>query len=170
WQLSPQANDDLFTFSTGPILNVPPPGVLANDTPGASAGALSAMMVTGPTNGTLTLNSNGGFNYIPGSDFDGADSFTYKNNDGVQDSLPATVTLTNANPVTFADDFARGSDPGPVAPWVVRAGAWVVTGGEMQGGTNATQTYANVYLTNSWSDYAVQARLRFPAGAFGGAL
>jgi VCBS repeat-containing protein len=53
---------------------------------------------------------------------------------------------------------------------VLRAGQWTVTGGELRGGTNSPQTYANVFLTNVWSDYAVQARLRFPVGAFGGGV
>jgi hypothetical protein len=40
----------------------------------------------------------------------------------------------------------------------------------IQSGTNASFSYANVYLTNTWADYAVQARLQFPTNAFGGAL
>ena len=48
-----------------------------------------------PTNGTLTLNSNGSFTYEPNLNFFGTDSFTYFANDGTSDSdVPATVTIT----------------------------------------------------------------------------
>jgi len=39
----------------------------------------------------------------------------------------------------------------------------------MQGGSQAGD-YGNCYLTNSWTDYVVQAMVQFPTGAFGGGL
>jgi hypothetical protein len=53
---------------------------------------------------------------------------------------------------------------------VVQAGNWTVTGGQLKGGTNALFSYANVYLTNNWADYAVQAQFQFPPGAYGGGI
>jgi hypothetical protein len=170
YSLSPTAQPDQYNFNSGPVLTVNAPGVLANDYGGTGSTNLVAILVTGPTNGALTLNSNGGFSYTQGPAFAGIDSFTYKVNDGLHDSLPTTVTLSTANEPIFSDDFSRGTDPGPISPWVLHTGTWTVTGGKLLSGTNTLQTYANVYLTNVWSDYAVQARLQFPAGAFGGGL
>ena len=76
----------------------------------------------------------------------------------------------------FSDDFTRGTDPGPLTPWVVANGVWEVTGGELLGGTNAlggsnaAGSYADAYITNTWTDYTVQASIQFPAGGFGGGL
>jgi hypothetical protein len=168
--LNPLALPDTYAFTSGPVLSVPAPGVLTNDQAGAGKGSLTAILVTGPTNGTLVLGTNGGFTYTPSAGFAGADSFTYKCNDGIADSAPVTVTLMDSNPVTFSDNFTRGIDPAPIAPWVLHAGVWSVTGGMIQSGTNTLFSYANVYLTNTWADYVVQARLQFPTNAFGGAL
>lgn len=74
------------------VLNVPAPGVLGND----NGYALTAVLVSGPPNGTLTLNPDGSFQYIPDGGFSGLDSFTYKAvelHDGIEDSNLATVEL-----------------------------------------------------------------------------
>ena len=42
--------------------------------------------VTGPSNGSLTLNANGSFTYTPNANFNGTDSFTYRANDGLANS------------------------------------------------------------------------------------
>src|SRR6266576_5881176 len=70
----------------------------------------------------------------------------------------------------FSDNFTRGTDPGPLTPWFTNAGQWTVTGGTMQSGLNPTFSYANAYITNNWTNYSVQARFQFQAGAFGGGL
>src|SRR5882724_13038614 len=70
----------------------------------------------------------------------------------------------------FSDNFTRGSDPGPLTPWLAESGTWTVTGGAMQAGTNAMFSYANAIVTNNWTNYTVQARIRFQANAFGGGL
>ena len=89
----PVANDDSYTTNQGVTLNVPPPGVLANDTD-PEGDPLTAVLVTTPVNGTLTLNSDGSFTYTPNATFHGIDAFTYKANDGKGDSNVATVTIT----------------------------------------------------------------------------
>lgn len=65
--------------------------VTASDTEGSS---LTYSVVTGPSHGSLTLNSNGSYSYTPDANYHGADSFTYKANDGTDDSNTATVSLT----------------------------------------------------------------------------
>jgi hypothetical protein len=73
----------------------------------------------------------------------------------------------------FSDDFTRNTDPGPLSPWVADSGTWSVTGGALKGGTNANDSFAFAYITNSWTNYSVQARVRFSstsadAGGIGG--
>jgi hypothetical protein len=89
---APVANDDSYTTTQGTALTVPAPGVLGNDTD-ADNDPLTASLVAGPSNGSLTLNANGSFTYTPGANFFGSDSFTYKANDGHQDSNTATVNI-----------------------------------------------------------------------------
>ena len=60
----PVANNDSYVVAENTILNVGPPGVLGNDTGGI--GSLSAILVSGPSNGTLSLTNNGSFGYTPG--------------------------------------------------------------------------------------------------------
>jgi hypothetical protein len=170
FQLGPSAQDDSYPFTSGPVLTVPAPGVLGNDVAGLGGSPLTALLVTGPTNGSLTLNNNGSFTFTPASGFTGTDSFTYKASDGVATTAVATVTLADSDPTRFSDDFSRGSDPGSLAPWFARSGVWTVTGSQLLAGTNALQTYAIAYLTNSWVNYAVQAQFRLAAGAYGAGL
>lgn len=72
--------------------------VLANDSD-ADGTALTAVLVTGPAHGNLTLNADGTFNYQPAANFYGTDSFVYRAVDpsGAM-SQPTTVTIT-VNPV-----------------------------------------------------------------------
>ena len=62
--------------------------------------SLSASLVGGPSHGSVILNANGSFSYTPNFGYSGADSFTYKANDGELDSNTATVNLT-VNPLSF---------------------------------------------------------------------
>jgi VCBS repeat-containing protein len=66
---------------------------LANDTDFDPA-VLTAVIDTEPANGTLELNEDGSFTYTPNANFNGTDTFTYKANDGHEDSSAATVTIT----------------------------------------------------------------------------
>ncbi|HSG24548.1 MAG TPA: S8 family serine peptidase, partial [Anaerolineales bacterium] len=78
----PTAVDDSgYTTNEDTLLSVAAPGVLLNDSD-LNGDALTASLVTGPSNGTLTLNSDGSFTYTPDSNFNGSDSFTYQANDG----------------------------------------------------------------------------------------
>src|SRR5262249_30148638 len=100
------------------------PGVLGNDAD-VEGSALTALLVSGPAHGTLTLNGNGSFTYTPNADYNGPDSFTYKANDGAADSNVATVSLTvscdNAAPPAARDSFptAEASALAVAAPGVL---------------------------------------------------
>ena len=165
----PVANNDSYSSLVNSSLNVPAPGVLANDTD-PDGNSLTAILASGPANGTLILSNNGSFFYVPNNGFLGSDTFTYRANDGQSNSAPATVTISVQPPALFSDNFTRSTDPGPLDPWQVQLGVWTVTGGVMKGGTNAAGNYGFAYITNNYSDYSVQARVQFQAPAFGGGI
>jgi len=48
--------------------------------------------VSGPSNGSLTLNTDGSFSYAPSLNFNGTDSFTYRANDA------ATAAMSHGQP------------------------------------------------------------------------
>ncbi|MEI7686260.1 MAG: Ig-like domain-containing protein, partial [Planctomycetota bacterium] len=79
---APVASDDAYSLSEGGALNVTPAaGVLANDSDIDSAN-LTAVLVAGPSHGTLNLNSDGSFTYTADPNYNGSDSFTYQAFDG----------------------------------------------------------------------------------------
>ena len=90
----PAANDDTYSTRVGDTLNVAAPGVLANDFD--DSGSLTAVLVTGPSHGTLTLNGDGSFTYTTNLTAAGSDSFTYRVTDGTTQSDPATVHISIA--------------------------------------------------------------------------
>jgi CSLREA domain-containing protein len=89
---APIANADSYAVAGIAPLTVAAPGVLFNDAD-VDGSALSAVVVTQPTSGTLDLNANGSFVYTPTPGFNGIDSFTYGASDGTAQSAPATVTI-----------------------------------------------------------------------------
>ena len=96
----PVANDDAYVTDEDTTLAVTAPGVLGNDSD-TDSDPLTAVLVSGPSSGLLTLNVDGSFTYTPSANFNGIDSFTYKANDGALDSNIATVTI-DVNPVNDA--------------------------------------------------------------------
>jgi len=89
---APVAVDDVYWTHKGMQLSVTAPGVLANDSD-LDGGALTAHLVSDVSHGTLTLASDGSFEYMPQTNFEGMDSFTYAANDGTLDSSPASVSI-----------------------------------------------------------------------------
>ncbi|MGY4197813.1 Ig-like domain-containing protein [Bradyrhizobium sp. USDA 4520] len=81
-------------------------GVLVNDTD-PDGDPLSAILVSNAQHGSVTLSADGSFTYTPEANFNGADSFTYKANDGTADSAAVTVGLTvmavNDDPLAHSD-------------------------------------------------------------------
>jgi len=105
----PVANNDSYSINEDAPLSIAAPGVLGNDTD-AEHNPLTAVLLTGPAHGTLTLNANGSFTYTPAANYNGSDSFTYKANDGtVNSNTGATVSIT-VNAVNDAPSFTKGSD------------------------------------------------------------
>ena len=110
---APIAANDSYTTAEDVLLSVAAPGVLANDTDPDGDG-LTALLVTGPTHGTLTLNSNGSFTYRPATNYNGPDTFSYRAGDGITNSPVAWVNLTvtpvNDAPVAVNDSYTTAVD------------------------------------------------------------
>ncbi|HXG55199.1 MAG TPA: tandem-95 repeat protein [Vicinamibacterales bacterium] len=110
---APVAVANSYTVAEDATLTVAAAGVLTNDTD-ADANALTAVLVGTVSNGTLTLNANGSFTYVPTANYNGSDSFTYKANDGTADSNTVTVSLTitavNDAPVAVANSYTVAED------------------------------------------------------------
>lgn len=106
---APIAEADAYSLQEDPILFVvnAADGVLANDKD-AESDPMTARLVTGAQHGTLTLNEDGSFVYVPESDFFGVDTFTYSAVD-FRPSGVVTVELivepVRDGPVTAADSY-----------------------------------------------------------------
>ncbi|HET7142949.1 MAG TPA: spherulation-specific family 4 protein [Anaerolineales bacterium] len=89
----PPGAHNAFAVYANTTLNISAPGILAHDSD-SDGDPLTAVLVNGPANGTLTLNSDGSFSYTPGASFTGIDTFTYRAHDsfGGQSNL-STVTI-----------------------------------------------------------------------------
>jgi len=110
----PEATDDAYTIEEDGVLSKDAQaGVLANDTD-TNDDSLTATVVSQPSHGTLVLNGDGSFDYTPGPNFNGTDTFTYKADDGFTDSGTATVTITveavNDAPVAVDDKYSVNED------------------------------------------------------------
>jgi autotransporter-associated beta strand protein len=94
---------------------------------------LTFTVVTAPANGSLSGTAPN-LTYTPSSNFNGADSFTFKANDGTADSPTATVSITvnavNDAPVALAQNVTTDEDTAlPIT----------LTGSDVE---NSTLTYA----------------------------
>src|SRR6185295_322478 len=110
---APVASNNTYTKNEDTTLSVAAPGVLGNDSD-VDGDPLTAVLVSGPAHGTLTLNANGSFTFVPAANFNGVDSFTYRANDGKVSSNVATVSLVitavNDDPVAVADNYSTTED------------------------------------------------------------
>ena len=167
--LPPVVNDDFYQMTQGDTLTVPAPGVLTNGTGAAAA------LASGPANGTLVFNTNGSFTYTPTNNYTGMDSFTYKAVNGSLTSAVATASIMITTPAQlFFDNFARAAGSHSIFPWVNQMGTWSITNRLLQGSCD-TDNYGYAYYNASWTDYWVQAQIRYPSnsvwgGAIGGRL
>ena len=92
---APNAVDDSYDVADagdGPVVVDADNGVLANDSD-AEGDAMTAELVSAPTNGEIIFNADGSFSYTPNGNLVGRDTFTYQVMAGDQVSRIATVTL-----------------------------------------------------------------------------
>jgi hypothetical protein len=158
----PVANDDsynmLVPFSSNLVVSAP--GILENDTI-EGPDALSVILDTDVTSGTLNLSSDGSFDYTPDTLVAGSDSFTYKTITAYTTSSVATVTITINEAKTvlhytfdsdFTDSSASGNDGTASGGAVITNTAKFGTGSMNSAGTGAL-TFSSVAFadTEDWS-------------------
>jgi hypothetical protein len=88
----PTAAADSFTALADRTLNIGAPGVLFNDSD-VDGDSLTAVKVSSPAHGVLTLAANGAFSYTPADGYRGPDAFSYRASDGELESPTRVVTL-----------------------------------------------------------------------------
>jgi hypothetical protein len=124
-------NDTYPMTAPGTPLTIPVPGVLGNDTDVDSA-SLNAVLVSGPSKGTLNLNQDGSFTYTPGPTINGSDSFTYRVSDGSATSASAAtvrivayslIGIQNVPPAVITKSKAGSTVP---MKWQFKDGSQVV--------------------------------------------
>ncbi|MGZ4964008.1 MAG: HYR-like domain-containing protein, partial [Limisphaerales bacterium] len=90
--LPPNVAPDSYSVNQNQTLTVSAPGVLANDSDPGNL-TLKAFLATNVTSGTLTLNTNGSFTYVPAPNVSGTFYFYYVAGNGTNSSQPAKVTI-----------------------------------------------------------------------------
>jgi len=163
------ATSDFYFAQEGTALAVAAPGILANDSGG---GSLTATLAAPPANGTLIFNTDGSFTYTPTNNFTGMDGFTYRAGNGSQTSTVASVDLMVVAPrELFYDNLARPTNSSATFPWIAVSnttgwapvtGTWGITNNVLIG-RSFSNSYGYVYFYTNWTDYSVQAQIRFAA-------
>ena len=88
----PIANSDIYTTTGSSPLIISAPGILENDTD-VDSGVLTVILVSSTLSGTLQLEVDGAFTYIPFPGFTGTDIFSYHAYDGSLTSNLITVEI-----------------------------------------------------------------------------
>jgi hypothetical protein len=107
------AADDSFSINEDTVLNVDiENGLLVNDK-APDNNPLIVSVVSNPENGSLTLNSDGSFEYIPNAHFNGTDSFVYKITDVIsyasaQAEVKIFVNSIDDAPISKNDIYKTG--------------------------------------------------------------
>jgi hypothetical protein len=96
---------DFYNVIHDRVLVVPPPGVLGND---IGLGGKTAVFVpgSGPSHGTLSLRSDGGFTYTPAGGYVGTDAFKYTPSGLLVIPTTVTIAITNAAPTAANDTYS----------------------------------------------------------------
>ncbi len=108
WSGGPHARDDAYRVH-GATSVVAHRGVLGND----SGRPLTLVSHSEPAHGTLTLNQDGSFRYVPAAGFHGTDTFGYTVSDAVQFHTSHLAPLATIGGVTIGGD-GYGSSLYPV--------------------------------------------------------
>ncbi|MEG4224420.1 cadherin-like domain-containing protein, partial [Microcoleus sp. Pol12A6] len=107
----PARQPDNYSIPHDKVLNLPAPGVLANDDD-FDGDPLTAKLVSAPNSGKLNFNADGSFSYTPNPGFAGIDNFSYSVSDGASPSPPVPVNLnvTNFPPAGQPDNYSIPQD------------------------------------------------------------
>ena len=115
---APVAVNDSYTTDEDTPLTRPAPGVLGNDTDVESA-TLTAVLVTGPSHGTLTLNADGSFTYTPAANFNGATASPTRRATACpveRGDGELTINAVNDAPVAVNDSYTTDEDTALTQP------------------------------------------------------
>ena len=110
--IAPIAIPDFYTIAEDSGLTVAGRGVLGNDFD-LEGSPLTATLVSGPRNGTVTFSPNGSFAYTPKANYRGVDTFTYRVSDGTASAVGTvlvTVNAVNDPPVAAADTYTTAKN------------------------------------------------------------
>ena len=169
---SPVASDDSYGATTSITLDIDAAqGVLSNDT----GYGLTTTQLSNPSHGSVTLNADGSFSYVPTNGYSGADSFTYNATDSsARTTNTATVSLTVSPGALFGVTYDANGGAGKVptqgdvsaaTTFTVGSGSLLSKAGYTFGGwSDGTSTYAagntytmgsaDVVLTAQWTPNA----------------
>ncbi|MBL8829577.1 MAG: tandem-95 repeat protein, partial [Planctomycetaceae bacterium] len=114
----PSAGNDAYVFAQQVFSVDSTHGLLANDSDPDGPNPLTIYLVQMPEHGSLTMQTNGAFEYVPESTFVGEDVFTYYVTDGLFDGNTATVSLAvspDTPPVANDDNFIAVPD---IVKWI----------------------------------------------------
>jgi VCBS repeat-containing protein len=148
----PNASGDSYSVNEDSPLTVAAPGVLGNDSD-PDQDPLTAVKLTDPAHGTVTLDANGSFTYTPQANFFGADAFTYAASDGSQNSPAATVSI-DVHAVNDPPSFTKGSDQTAGLLQSVTVPGWATN--ISPGPNESGQTVTFVVTTNNDGAFAVE--------------
>ena len=106
------------------VLRIAAPGVLSNDSD-VDGAPITAILFSSTSHGSLELFSDGSFTYMPDANYSGPDFFSYRANDGILDSIVATVRITvnvvdttpPPPPELIEPDDAAVTDATPIFRW-----------------------------------------------------
>lgn len=106
---APTATNDTYNTGHNTTLNVAAPGVLGNDNENGG-GTMTAVLESTTASGTLTLNTNGGFTFVPATGSSGPVTFTYRasNSGGVSGVATVTITVAGTAPIAANDSYTVG--------------------------------------------------------------
>src|SRR5215213_8083952 len=104
---NPPGTDNQFATTAEDV----PADIMLNAVSASATPTFTYTIVTPPSHGVLA-GSGPTFTYTPAEDFNGADSFTFRVNDGSHDSNTSTVniTVTEVNDAPVATDDAASTD------------------------------------------------------------
>lgn len=158
----PIAVADSYETTEGITLVAAPPGVLDNDTDQDVPHSLTTNLLSGPTHGALTLNTDGSFEFTPDA-YMGDVTFTYQAFDGTAYSEIQTVTVTvnpldGTAPTTTSDALATYEGEALITLDAtddvsgVAATYWKLDGGATQTGTSIEVVTTGDHTLEFWSE------------------
>jgi VCBS repeat-containing protein len=111
---NPIAQADTYTVAEdGQLVVAAANGVLKNDSD-PDGESPTAVKLSDPASGQLTMSPDGSFKYVPAANFNGSVKFTYKVVAGSRESAPVTVTINvtavNDAPVAYPDTYTLDED------------------------------------------------------------